>query len=113
MVFDGDERDVDTIIEQNHLRLVPLSRLQYVQMAEQLIGENEAMVMQIRKGQVGKVQWFVGQMMRKGEGMVEAEKAESVLRELLGCWSQGMMHGAVVIRSRRYLFFKSVEVAER
>lgn len=88
MVFDGDERDVDTMIEQNHLRLVPLSRLQYVQMAAELIGENEAMVTEIRKGRVGKVQWFVGQMMRKGEGMVEAGKAESVLREMLGVGSK-------------------------
>lgn len=84
MVFDGDERNVDTIIEQDSLRLVPLSRLQYVQMAEELVSSNEAMVMQIQKGQVGKVQWFVGQMMRKGEGMVEAEKAEGILREILG-----------------------------
>ena len=84
MVFHGDARDVDTIIEQENLRLVPLSRSSYVQMASELIRENEAMVMQIRKGQMGKVQWFVGQMMRKGEGMVEAEKAEGVLREILG-----------------------------
>lgn len=84
MGFDGDERDVDTIIIEDTLRLVPMSRLQYVQMAEALMGENEAMVLQIQKGQVGKVQWFVGQMMRRGEGMVEAEKAEGVLREMLG-----------------------------
>lgn len=83
MIFDGDERDVDSIIAQDHLRLVPLSRSQYVQMAEELIGENEAMVLQIRKGQVGKIQWFVGQMMRRGEGTVEAKKAEAVLREML------------------------------
>ncbi|KAA6409048.1 MAG: glutamyl-tRNA(Gln) B subunit [Lasallia pustulata] len=84
MVFDGDERNIDAIIERENLRLVPLSRLQYMQMAEELIGDNEAMVTQIRKGQVGKLQWFVGQMMRKGEGMVEAEKAETVLREIVG-----------------------------
>lgn len=84
MVFDGDERNIDTIIERENLRLVPLSRLQYMQMAEELIGDNEAMVTQIRKGQVGKLQWFVGQMMRKGDGMVEAEKAETVLREIVG-----------------------------
>ena len=67
-IFNGDERDVDAIIEQENLRLVPLSALQYMQMAEELISENKAMVMQIQKGQVGKLQWFVGQMMRKGRG---------------------------------------------
>ena len=84
MAFDGDDRNIDVIIEQENLRLVPLSRLQYVQMAEELINTNESMALQIQKGQAGKLQWFVGQMMRKGEGMVEAEKAESVLREKLG-----------------------------
>lgn len=88
VIFDGDGRDVDAIIEQENLRLVPLSRLQYVQMAEQLISENEAMVTQVQKGQVGKLQWFVGQMMRKGEGMVEAEKAESILKEIVGVGGQ-------------------------
>jgi aspartyl-tRNA(Asn)/glutamyl-tRNA(Gln) amidotransferase subunit B len=43
------------------------------------------MVEQIRaKNQLGKLGWFVGQMMRMGEkGRVEAQKADEILRELI------------------------------
>lgn len=85
MVFDGDERAVGTIIEQENLRLQPLSRDEYLAMAQDLIAENETKVKQIQqKKQLGKLQFFVGQMMRRGEGKVEAGKAEKVLKELLG-----------------------------
>ncbi len=85
MVYDGESRDVDTIIEAENLELVRLPREEYLALAQRLISENSEMVQQIKqKGQVGKLKWFVGQMMRKGEGKVEAGRAEAVLRELFG-----------------------------
>ena len=85
MVFHGESRDIDTIIKQENLELVRLPREQYLALAQRLIDEHGEIVRQItQKGQVGKVKWFVGQMMRKGEGKVEAARAEAIVRELLG-----------------------------
>ncbi|KZF24712.1 hypothetical protein L228DRAFT_259890 [Xylona heveae TC161] len=85
-VFRGDIRSIEEIIEEEDLLLRPMARDEYLALAQELLAENEAMVEQIQsKGQVGKVKWFVGQMMRRGEkGRVEAVKAEGILRELLG-----------------------------
>ena len=84
-VFDGDERPVDTIIEQEDLRLQPLPRDEYLAIAKELLASNESKVQQIQqKKQLGKLQFFVGQMMRRGEGKMEAGKAEAILKELLG-----------------------------
>lgn len=85
MVFDGDHRAIDTILDEENLRFQTLSRAEYVAMAARLILENEAKANQIQeKRQYGKLQYFIGQMMRRGEGKVEAGKAEKVLKELLG-----------------------------
>lgn len=85
MVFDNEPRDINTIIKAENLELVRLPREKYVALAQGLIEENSGMVQQImQKGQMGKLKWFVGQMMRKGEGKVEGPRAEAILRELLG-----------------------------
>ena len=85
MIFNGEKRIVETIIERENLGLKVLSREEYLSMAQQLLDDNRTKVKQIQqKGQLGKLQFFVGQMMRKGEGTVEASKAEAVLKELLG-----------------------------
>ena len=85
MVFDGDKRDVNTIIEQDDLSLERLSRDAYITMAQALLDSDPKKVEQIQKGkQLGKLNFFVGQMMRQGSGKVEAQKAEAVLKELLG-----------------------------
>lgn len=85
MVFGGDERDVNTIIEQDDLSLHRLAREEYIMMAQALLDKDPKKVEQIQKGkQLGKLKFFVGQMMRQGSGKVEAQKAEAVLRELLG-----------------------------
>ena len=85
MVFNGDERDVDTIIEQADLSLQRLSREEYMTMAQAMLDKDPKKVEQIQKGrQLGKLKFFVGQMMRQGSGRVEAQKAEIVLKELLG-----------------------------
>ncbi|KAJ9271807.1 hypothetical protein DTO212C5_2232 [Paecilomyces variotii] len=85
MVFDGDRRPVNQLLEEENLLLRPLSKEEYVALAEAAISKNPQMVAQIReKNQLGKLGWFVGQMMRMGEkGRVEAPKAEETLRELI------------------------------
>lgn len=85
MVFDGDKREVNTIIDQDNLSLRRLSREEYMTMAQALLDEEPKKVEQIQKGkQLGKLKFFVGQMMRRGSGRVEAPKAEAALKELLG-----------------------------
>lgn len=85
MVFGGDERDVNTIIKQDDLSLHRLPREEYIMMAQALLDKDPKKVEQIQKGkQLGKLKFFVGQMMRQGSGKVEAQKAEAVLKELLG-----------------------------
>ena len=84
LVFDGDRRNVDTIIAEENLKLEALSPEEYDALAQKVLSENPDMVAKIQaKGQVGKLQFFVGQMMRMGRGKVEARKAESVLRRQL------------------------------
>ncbi|KAK4991435.1 hypothetical protein LTR50_001827 [Elasticomyces elasticus] len=76
---------VSKIIDTSGLRLVPLTEGEYIEMAQKVMAENPDMVKAVReKGQKGKIMWFVGQMMRRGEeGRVEAEKARSYVERLL------------------------------
>lgn len=85
MVFHGDKRPIAQLLEEENLLLRPLSREEYIALAESAINQNPQMAEQIRsKNQLGKLGWFVGQMMRTGEkGRVEAHKANEVLRELI------------------------------
>ncbi|KAL8696103.1 MAG: hypothetical protein Q9201_007824 [Fulgogasparrea decipioides] len=83
--FHGDVRSVETIVEEENLALVHLSDEEYIAMARDLIDSNPVMVAQIKEQrQLGKLGYFVGQMMRKGKGKVVAQKAEMTLRQLLG-----------------------------
>ncbi|KAJ5888035.1 hypothetical protein N7495_008076 [Penicillium taxi] len=84
-VFDGERRPVPQILDEDNLLFRPLSREEYLALAESALAQNPQMVEQIRqKKQLGKLGWFVGQMMRTGEkGRVEATKAEEILRELI------------------------------
>ncbi|PYH45427.1 glutamyl-tRNA(Gln) amidotransferase subunit PET112 [Aspergillus saccharolyticus JOP 1030-1] len=85
LVFEGDQRPILQLLEEENLLLRPLSREEYITLAEAAISMNPSMVEQIRhKNQLGKLGWFVGQMMRMGEkGRVEAPKADAILRELI------------------------------
>ena len=85
MIFHGDQRPIPQLLQEENLLLRPLSRDEYLALARQAISMNPQMVGQIRdKNQMGKLGWFVGQMMRTGEkGRVEALKAEETLRELI------------------------------
>ena len=85
MKFEGDVRSVEQIIADEDMLLRPLSREEYVAMAEALLEEKADVVKDIiEKKRHQKVKWFVGQMMARGaEGTVEPATAEAVLRELL------------------------------
>lgn len=85
LIFNGDERNVDTIIQEENLRLVPLSQEKYDVLAQGLLDEKPDMVRDIvQKGQQKKIKWFVGQMIaRSADGSVEPEMAEATLRALL------------------------------
>ena len=53
-------------------------------MAQAVLDKDPKTVKKITKGkQIGKLKFFVGQMMRQGSGNVEAQKAIAVLIELL------------------------------
>lgn len=83
--FEGDSRSVEKIVEEEDLYLRPLTRDEYVSVAQQLLEEKATMAKDIvEKQQYQKLKWFVGQMMaRSAEGTVEPATAEAVLRELL------------------------------
>ena len=78
---------VEQLVEEGNLRLRPLSEEEYVKLARNIMEENPELVTQVReqeKGRRGKVMWFVGGMMRRGEeGTVEPEKARKVVEGLL------------------------------
>ncbi|KAH0371131.1 hypothetical protein KCU65_g2149, partial [Aureobasidium melanogenum] len=83
---DAEERmSVDARIDEGNLRLRPISREEYIELAQSIMDENPNMVIAVRdKGQKGKTMWFVGQMVRRAEeGTVEAEKAKEIIEELL------------------------------
>ncbi|KAF7714379.1 Uncharacterized protein PECH_008744 [Penicillium ucsense] len=84
-IFEGDSRPVSRLLEEENLLLRPMSREEYVALAEEVLAQRPEMVEQIRrKNQLGKIGWFLGQMMRLGEkGRVEASKAQEVLHELI------------------------------
>jgi aspartyl-tRNA(Asn)/glutamyl-tRNA(Gln) amidotransferase subunit B len=75
---------VESLLDEGNLRLRPLSDQEYEELAKVIMEENPEMVAAIReKGQKGKVMWFVGQMVRRGEeGTVEPEQARAVVERL-------------------------------
>ena len=88
-VFDGDDRPVEQIVEDNNLLLRPLSEDEYMALALAVVSANPGPVNALLKGQRGKLMYLVGQVMREGEeGRVEALKAEAVIRDILGLSSQ-------------------------
>lgn len=85
MKFEGDMRSVEEIITDEDLFLRPLTHDEYLRLAQSLVEEKADMANEIvKKQQLGKIKWFVGQMMaRSAEGTVEPATAETVLREVL------------------------------
>lgn len=85
MKFEGEARSVEQIITDEDLFLRPLTHDEYLSLAQGLVEEKADMANDIvKKQQLGKIKWFVGQMMaRSAEGTVEPATAEAVLREVL------------------------------
>lgn len=83
--FGGDARSVEQIIREEGLLLRPLSRQEYLDLAQTVLDSKPDVVKDIvEKQRHQKVKFFVGQMMARGaEGTVEPETAEIILRELL------------------------------
>jgi aspartyl-tRNA(Asn)/glutamyl-tRNA(Gln) amidotransferase subunit B len=84
--FEGDTRLTNQIVQDENLALKPLSRTEYVALAQKLLEEKPDMVKDVvEKQHEKKIKWFVGQMMaRSVEGSVEPDVAEQVLRQQLG-----------------------------
>ena len=80
-----DQRSIDTRIDEDNLRLRPMTREALVTLTTAIMDENPEMVQAVRdKGQKGKTMWFVGQIVRRAdEGTVEAEKAKEIVEELM------------------------------
>ena len=81
----GRRPSIEQLIEAGNLRLRPLSDEEYTALAQEIVAENPDMVAAVReRGQKGKLMWFVGQMIRRGEeGTVKPEKAKEVVESLL------------------------------
>lgn len=83
--FNGDSRDINTIIVEENLGFESLPRKKYEKMAQKVIREKPEVVHEILdKGRHKKIQWFVGQMMSRSRGKMEPRKAEAMLKEILG-----------------------------
>ena len=80
---DGCNQSVEATIKERNLKINQLSSEEYRNMAQSHIDANAQMAEKVRKGETGKLMWFVGQMMRQGKGNVEADKAKAILEELL------------------------------
>lgn len=82
---------VSAVLDAENLRLTPLSDDEYAALAQLVIDDNVDMADKARADakrpgkERGKVMWFVGQMVRRGEeGRVQPERAEGAVREALG-----------------------------
>ncbi|OQO29244.1 hypothetical protein B0A51_05458 [Rachicladosporium sp. CCFEE 5018] len=78
-------RGVDDLIHDLGLLLRPLSDDEYTELARTIMDENPGMVAAVKeKGQKGKIMWFVGQMVRRGDGgTIEPGRAKEVIERIL------------------------------
>ena len=83
LVFNGDNRSIEEIIDQDGLAVQQLDEEVYAEAARRLVEQNADMAEKVRNGQKGKFQWFVGQLMRQGQGKFDAQKAAAALKPLL------------------------------
>jgi aspartyl-tRNA(Asn)/glutamyl-tRNA(Gln) amidotransferase subunit B len=85
MKFEGDTRSPKTMVREEGFQLTPLSQAEYEELAKAVLEEKPDMVRDIKeKGQVGKIGWFVGQMIARSREGVEPDRAKSVLMGVLG-----------------------------
>ena len=71
---------MEKIIKEDGLEFVELSLQEYEKAAAELVAQHTDVVEKIQSGQMGKLQWLVGQMVRIGEGKVDAKRAEEALK---------------------------------
>lgn len=85
MVFEGDRRPVEQIVKDEGLLYVAMSFDQYQALADKIVSEFPDHVRDIKeKGKHGKIQFLLGQMMRRGDkGNIQAQEAEVHLRRRL------------------------------
>ena len=83
MVFEGDDRGIPEIIKQDRFAVQQLDEESYHRLAQAVVERFPDMADKVRKGQKGKLQWFVGQLMRQREGKIDAQKAAAALKPLL------------------------------
>ncbi|KAI9777801.1 MAG: hypothetical protein M1816_004413 [Peltula sp. TS41687] len=85
LIFRGDSRPPQQIIEEQDLFLRTLSHEEYEELGRAVLKNHESLVKQLRiKPKMSKIHFLVGQMVRCGkQGTVEALKAEEVIRRLL------------------------------
>jgi Asp-tRNA(Asn)/Glu-tRNA(Gln) amidotransferase B subunit len=83
LAFAGDTRHIETIIREEDLEVKTHSEAEYRAMAEALVAQHPEIADKVRQGQKGKLQWFVGQMMRGHTGM-DPQEAARALKPLLG-----------------------------
>lgn len=82
IVFEGDQRSVDRIVDEEGLLFVPFPKEQYESLVQKVITEHPDVVADIQeKGRHGKINFLLGQMMKQGpRGRMQAAVAEEVLR---------------------------------
>lgn len=83
ILFEGSNESIESIVEEENFAVKQLTDLQYREMAESVIQQNSSQVTAIKKGQLGKIKFLVGQIMRLSSGTAEASRAESAIREVL------------------------------
>ena len=83
MVFHGDKRDVTEIIRAEGLEIQQLDPGEYLKIAISLVVEHPDMAKKVRGGEKGKLQWFVGLMLRQSKGKMDAGKATHALKQAL------------------------------
>ena len=87
LIFSGDKRSVQQIIQEEELGFKALSKEEYQSIAQAIILQEPAMVKKAKAdwalGKQGGFMWFVGQVMRRGGKSAEAAKAKVVLEEML------------------------------
>lgn len=83
IVAESEDKDVESIIERENLRIQQLSDAEYHTMALAIVEEFPEMADKVRNGEQGKLQWLVGQMIRRSEGRVHAQRAAGALASLV------------------------------
>jgi len=82
LLFNGDARDLDSIIQEENMLVQNIADEEYTKLAKSLVEANPDMVRAIKeKGELGKMMWFVGQMVREmskksGGGGANPEKSK-------------------------------------